>query len=135
MGRRRARCLAWSVSLAVGGALAVCVAPSSADSSAVYCLGRLPAGYSCAGPGTYSGIVDPHLYTDHTACASLAKGYGGYNPHPTGSNTVAIACGTGYQSEAIGTGGASYHGAVLNQNGSTPDNIATAWIEYGLIVV
>jgi hypothetical protein len=67
------------------------------------------------------------IYTDHTACPSMEQGFGGYTSTPFSYPFYYSNCGYPIPSWSPGyVPGGAYHGAVLNPNGATFDNIASA---------
>jgi hypothetical protein len=98
-----------------------------------YCEGAdLPAGWSCASTNAHTGAVYVDIQTNHTGCAGVALGYGGYNSAPTGDNTLAEACtnGAGTNGACVSTGSNGTHGAVMNFNSSTADFISEAHMTF-----
>jgi hypothetical protein len=119
--------------LVLGGLFAAFATSALAGTTPVYCLGFLPAQYSCDGVDAHSGTLTPYITTDHTGCTALAVGYVGYNSAPTTSNTVAIACtsGAGSAGTPVYVGSSYYHGAVWNVlNKTTTDNISSAYMAF-----
>lgn len=111
--------------LVVAGALAA-VAPSlAAAGTEHYCAGGLSAGWRCASGNAHSvNSMYVEVVTDHTACAAVGWGFGGYSPSGSVS-LVACTSGSGTMGgwrNAVSDG----HGAVYNPNGSTTDYIYDA---------
>lgn len=78
------------------------------------------------------GTRNVNIQTNHTGCAAVAVGYGGYNSSPTSSDTGLVACtsGSGTAGGWVSLGTPS-HGAVYDPNQSTGDYIYEAHIGYG----
>lgn len=114
----------------MAGAL-LSLAPSAFAGTDHYCQGNLPAGWSCAGGNAHTGRLYVEIITNHTGCAALAFGYGGYNSRPLADNTLLVACTSGRGTNG-GTrqGTTPAHGAVFNPNSRTTDYIYDAHISY-----
>ena len=115
---------------AIGLLLCVLVAAAVAGTTH-YCSGNLSAGWSCADGNAHSGGLYVEITTDHTGCAALAYGYGGYNGSPTSDNTQFVACTNGSGTNG-GTriGVVNGHGAVANPNAMTTDSVSDAHITW-----
>lgn len=88
----------------------------------------LSAGNAYASTSAHSFVNRIEADVDHTACPSVAAGYGGYTstPFSGGHNTFYIPC--GYTSFGViprwdpNPTGDFFHGAVYNPNSVTFDN-------------
>ncbi len=98
-----------------------------------YCEGNtVPARSVCAGGNAHGGTVYVQVQLNHTGCAGLAYGFGGWQ-YGTLANTESWACTSG-----AGTNGTyvticcslAGHGAVINENQSTQDYVYEAHISW-----
>lgn len=118
---------------AVVASLALLASATGAIASEHYCVGNLQAKWACAHGNAHT--VDKayvEIITNHTGCAGLGTGFGGYKPPVVyAEDFTSVACTNGSGTSGgtrISINGA--HGAVYNPNSSTTDYVYDAHISW-----